>query len=99
MGPWLVTHDEVDPRDMNVRCWVNGELRQDANTRDLIFDIPTLIEVLSEGMTLMAGDIIATGTPEGVGIGFDPPRFLAPGDVVRITVDGLGELINEIRGC
>jgi len=99
MGPWLVTPDEIDPENLNVRCWVNDELRQDANTRDLIFDVPTLIAVLSAGITLVPGDIIATGTPQGVGIGFDPPRFLKPGDRVRITVDGLGELINEVSSA
>ena len=71
MGPWLVTADEVDPENLTVKCWVNDELRQDANTRDLIFDIPTLIETISAGMTLLAGDVIATGTPAGVGIGFN----------------------------
>lgn len=96
MGPWLVTADEVNPEDLNVRCWVNDELRQDANTRDFIFDIPTLIETISAAITLEPGDIIATGTPEGVGIGFDPPRFLRPGDRVRVAIDGLGELVNTI---
>lgn len=96
MGPWLVTPDEIDPENLNVRCWVNDELRQEANTRDLIFDIPTLIQTLSAGITLVPGDIIATGTPQGVGIGFDPPRFLKPGDQMRVAVDGLGELVNEV---
>ncbi|WP_459614153.1 fumarylacetoacetate hydrolase family protein [Bordetella sp. 2513F-2] len=96
MGPWLVTADEVDARSLGVKCWVNGELRQDANTRDLIFDIPTLIETLSAGITLQPGDVIATGTPAGVGIGFDPPRFLRPGDVVRIEIQGLGVLENPV---
>ena len=70
MGPWIVTADEVDPENLDVKCWVNGELRQDANTRDLIFDIPTLIATISAGLTLQPGDLIATGTPAGVGIGF-----------------------------
>lgn len=96
MGPWVVTPDELDPENLNVRCWVNDELRQDANTRDLIFDIPTLIETISAGITLIPGDIIATGTPEGVGIGFEPPRFLRPGDRMRIAIDGLGELENSV---
>lgn len=96
MGPWLVTADEVDPGDMDLRCWVNGELRQSANTRDLIFDIPALIETLSAGMTLQPGDVIATGTPAGVGIGFDPPRFLKPGDEVAIEISGLGRLVNRL---
>lgn len=97
MGPWLVTADAVDPENLGVRCWVNGELRQDANTADLIFDIPTLIETISRGITLYPGDIIATGTPAGVGIGFDPPRYLAKGDSIAVEIDGLGRLVNEIR--
>jgi 2-keto-4-pentenoate hydratase/2-oxohepta-3-ene-1,7-dioic acid hydratase in catechol pathway len=76
---------------------VNGELRQDANTADLIFDVPTLIEVLSRGLTLQPGDVIATGTPAGVGIGFDPPRYLARGDSVAIEITGLGRLENRLR--
>jgi 2-keto-4-pentenoate hydratase/2-oxohepta-3-ene-1,7-dioic acid hydratase in catechol pathway len=96
MGPWLVSRDEIDLSDTRVRCWVNGELRQDANTRALIFDVPTLIETISAGLTLMPGDIIATGTPAGVGIGFNPPRYLKPGDVVRIEIDGIGVLENPV---
>jgi 2-keto-4-pentenoate hydratase/2-oxohepta-3-ene-1,7-dioic acid hydratase in catechol pathway len=96
MGPWLVTADAVDVTNSRVRCWVNGELRQDANTRDLIFDIPVLIETLSAGLTLQPGDIIATGTPAGVGIGFTPPRFLRPGDRVAIEIEGIGRLENPI---
>ena len=94
MGPWLVTADEMDGTDTRVRCWVNGELRQDARTSDLIFDIPTLIETCSRGITLLPGDIIATGTPAGVGMGLKPPRWLQHGDVVRIEIDGLGVLEN-----
>ncbi len=97
MGPWLVTADAVDPENLNVRCWVNDELRQDANTADLIFDIPTLIAALSAGITLQPGDVIATGTPAGVGIGFDPPRYLNPGDRVTIEIDGLGRLSNVLQ--
>jgi 2-keto-4-pentenoate hydratase/2-oxohepta-3-ene-1,7-dioic acid hydratase in catechol pathway len=96
MGPWAVTADEVDSRDLLVECWVNGELRQSAKTADLIFDIPELIATLSAGMTLHPGDIIATGTPAGVGIGFDPPRFLRPGDTVEISISGLGTLMNTV---
>lgn len=97
MGPWLVTADEVDPANLGIRCWVNDELRQDANTADLIFDIPFLIETISAGITLQPGDIIATGTPAGVGLGFDPPRFLRPGDRVTVEIDGLGRLVNDVR--
>ena len=95
MGPWLVTADEMDGTDTRVRCWVNGELRQDGRTTDLIFDIPTLIETCSRGITLLPGDIIATGTPAGVGMGLNPPRWLGHGDVVRIEIDGLGALENR----
>ena len=97
MGPWLVTADALDGSDTRVRCWVNGELRQDASTRDLIFDIPTLIETCSRGITLLPGDIIATGTPAGVGMGMTPPRWLQPGDVVRIEIDGIGVLENAFN--
>ena len=96
MGPWLVTSDEVDPENLGVKCWVNDELRQDANTRDLIFDIPTLIATISAGITLQPGDVIATGTPVGVGIGFTPPKFLKRGDRVTIEIDGLGRLSNTV---
>ncbi len=95
MGPFAVTADEIDPENTVVQCHVNGELRQDANTRDLIFDIPTLIETLSAGITLQPGDIIATGTPAGVGIGLDPPVFLKSGDVVSVSIGGIGTLENR----
>jgi 2-keto-4-pentenoate hydratase/2-oxohepta-3-ene-1,7-dioic acid hydratase in catechol pathway len=94
MGPWIATADEVQPENLEVRCWVNGELRQNANTRDLIFDIPSLISTISAGLMLQPGDVIATGTPAGVGIGFDPPKFLQPGDSVSIAITGLGTLTN-----
>lgn len=97
MGPWLVTADELDCSNIDVKCWVNDELRQDANTRDMIFDIPTLIETLSRGAELLPGDVIATGTPVGVGIGFKPPRFLKTGDRVDITISGIGTLSNVVR--
>lgn len=96
MGPWIATADEVDPENLSIKCWVNDELRQDANTRDLIFDIPTLVETISAAVTLYPGDVIATGTPAGVGIGFTPPRYLAPGDRVRIEVEGIGTLVNPV---
>lgn len=94
MGPWIVTADACRGEDTRVRCWVNGELRQDASTRDLIFNIPKLIATISAGITLQPGDIIATGTPVGVGIGFKPPRYLVPGDRVRIAIEGIGEIEN-----
>lgn len=97
MGPWAVTADEIDLRNTGIRTYVNGELRQNGNTRDLIFNVPTLIATLSNGITLNAGDIIATGTPAGVGLGFDPPRFLKDGDVVRVEIDGIGALENPVR--
>jgi len=99
MGPWLVSADEVDGADTRVRCWVNDELRQDARTSDLIFDIPTLIETISAGITLYPGDVIATGTPVGVGIGFKPPKYLQPGDRVRIEIDGIGVLENPVTAA
>ncbi|KUZ34874.1 MULTISPECIES: fumarylacetoacetate hydrolase family protein [Burkholderia] len=97
MGPWITTADELQSDNLNVQCWVNGELRQNANTRDLIFGIPTLIATLSAGLELRPGDVIATGTPAGVGIGFTPPRFLKSGDEVRITIEGIGTLTNRFR--
>jgi 2-keto-4-pentenoate hydratase/2-oxohepta-3-ene-1,7-dioic acid hydratase in catechol pathway len=96
MGNWIATADEIDGTRLGVKCWINGELRQNANTRDLIFDIPTLIATLSQGLTLLPGDIIATGTPAGVGIGFTPPRFLQRGDLMEIEIDGLGRLSNRV---
>jgi len=92
MGPVAVTADEIDVSDTQLRCFVNGEVRQQANTRDLIFDIPTIIATISAGVTLIPGDIIATGTPAGVGIGFKPPKYLRNGDVVRVEIDGIGAL-------
>jgi 2-keto-4-pentenoate hydratase/2-oxohepta-3-ene-1,7-dioic acid hydratase in catechol pathway len=96
MGPWAITKDEIDVADTAIRCFVNGELRQDSNTGLLIFDVPTIIETISAGVTLYPGDIIATGTPAGVGIGFDPPRYLKHGDAVRIEIGGIGSLENFI---
>ena len=96
MGPWAVTADEVSLDDLTLRTWVNGELRQDANTRDLIFDVPTIIETLAAGVTLYPGDIIATGTPAGVGVGFSPPKYLRGGDTVAIEIAGLGRLENSV---
>lgn len=97
MGPVAVTADEFNLDDAFVRTWVNGELRQDSNTKLLIFDVQATIATLAAGITLIPGDVIATGTPAGVGIGFDPPKYLAPGDVVRMEIEGIGVLENEIR--
>ena len=97
MGPWAVTRDEIDLSDTKIQCWINGELRQDANTRDLIFDIPTIIATISAGVTLVPGDVIASGTPAGVGIGFKPPKYVVPGDVARIEIANIGILQNEFR--
>lgn len=95
MGPWIVTADEFDGTRSRVRCWVNEELRQDGYTENLIFDIPTLIQTVSRGITLYPGDVIATGTPAGVGMGMTPPRYLESGDTVRIEIDGLGFIENS----
>jgi len=95
MGPWIVTTDEFDGAKTRVRCWVNGELRQDGPTENMIFDIPMLIETISRGITLYPGDVIATGTPAGVGMGMSPPRYLRAGDVVRVEIDRLGAIENK----
>ncbi|QNK71946.1 fumarylacetoacetate hydrolase family protein [Variovorax sp. PAMC28562] len=97
MGPWIVTADEVDGCATRVRGWVNGTLRQDGQTRDMIFDIPTLIETCSRGITLYPGDVIATGTPSGVGMGMKPPQWLRSGDVVRVEIDGVGVIENRFE--
>ena len=102
MGPWIVTADEIDARDLRIRGWVTPrggerELRQDGRTRDLIFDIATLVETCSRGITLQPGDVIATGTPSGVGMGFSPPRWLGPGDVFRVEIDGIGAIENRFE--
>ncbi|MEN2977796.1 fumarylacetoacetate hydrolase family protein (plasmid) [Tistrella bauzanensis] len=97
MGPWLATPDELGPlADIRLKTWVNDELRQNAVLADLIFDIPTIIATISRRITLEPGDVIATGTPDGVGIGFTPPKFLKAGDVVRIEATGLGTLVNPV---
>lgn len=96
IGPWIVSADQVTPEDLEVSCWINGELRQQASTSLLIFDIPAIITTVSASMTLEPGDIIATGTPAGVGIGFDPPRFLSTGDVVKVSISQVGTIENRI---
>ena len=97
MGPWIVTADEMDGRNTRVRGWVNGQLRQDGLTQDMIFDIPALIETCSRGITLYPGDVIATGTPAGVGMGMSPPQWLRAGDVVRVEIDGIGFIENRFE--
>jgi len=97
MGPYAVSADEIaDVTALQVQSFVNGEPRQNALVKDLIFDIPELIAVISAGITLQPGDIIATGTPAGVGIGFDPPKFMVSGDVIEIAITGLGAQRNRI---
>ena len=97
VGPWITTEDEAPIPSLKVQTWVNGELRQVGLLTDLIFDVPNLISTLSKAMTLLPGDVIATGTPVGVGIGHSPPKFLQHGDLVRVAVTGLGELNNRVR--
>jgi 2-keto-4-pentenoate hydratase/2-oxohepta-3-ene-1,7-dioic acid hydratase in catechol pathway len=98
MGPYI-THKSLvkNPDNLYLKTKVNGEIRQSASTEQFIFDIPTIIETLSKGMTLEAGDIIATGTPAGVGSGFNPPKHLKPGDEIEITVEELGVLRNKVK--
>ena len=96
MGPFAVTRDEIDLSNTQIQCWVNEELRQDGNTAHMIFDVPTLLETISAGITLYPGDIIATGTPAGVGAGLEPQQFLHAGDEVRISIEPIGELRNPV---
>jgi 2-keto-4-pentenoate hydratase/2-oxohepta-3-ene-1,7-dioic acid hydratase in catechol pathway len=97
MGPVLVHHSVMPaPQDISVQCFVNGELRQSETFDHLIFNVPRIIATLSSGMTLLPGDIIATGTPAGVGMGFTPPKYLQPGDEVVVDVTGVGELRNPV---
>jgi 2-keto-4-pentenoate hydratase/2-oxohepta-3-ene-1,7-dioic acid hydratase in catechol pathway len=97
VGPVVVTRDAFGvPAEQELATYVNGERRQHARLRDLIFDVPTIIEIISAYVTLEPGDLIATGTPAGVGIGFKPPRYLQPGDEVRISISGIGDLVNPI---
>lgn len=96
-GPWITTIEEVpDPHALSLRTWVNGELRQDSSTSNLIFKISELVAFIRETCTLEPGDLILTGTPSGVGIGLDPPRFLSSGDVVRIEIERLGAIEHPI---
>lgn len=98
MGPWIVEKSAIaDPNHLGISTKVNGEIRQNSNTEHFIFPIEEVISVLSKGMTLEPGDIIATGTPAGVGKGFKPPRFLKSGDTIEITVEGIGTLTNTVK--
>lgn len=97
IGPWVVTADEIgDPHRLDIKTWVNGELRQSSNTRQLLFDCWFLVEYLSSAFTLEPGDIIATGTPGGVGFKMSPPRYLEVGDTVRVELEGIGALENTV---
>jgi 2-keto-4-pentenoate hydratase/2-oxohepta-3-ene-1,7-dioic acid hydratase in catechol pathway len=99
MGPAIVTADEIgDPHNLRLTLRVNGVTRQDSNTNDLVFNIPTLLATLSRGMTLEAGDILATGTPSGVGMGMQPPTYLRPGDVMEAEIEKIGVLRNRVGG-
>jgi acylpyruvate hydrolase len=96
-GPWVTTADDVsDPHDLGLRTWVNGDLRQDARTSDLIFGVPALVDFIRETCTLEPGDLILTGTPSGVGMSMDPRRFLRSGDVVRIEIEQLGAIEHAV---
>lgn len=98
IGPWIVTKDEFEnPPALAIRSYVNGQLRQDGNTGLMINGIAKVVSELSQGMTLQAGTIIAMGTPAGVGMGFDPPKFMKPGDVVKCEIEGIGTLTNTVR--
>lgn len=98
IGPWIVHKSKIPfPVELDIRCWVNDELRQNSNTSQLIFDIPYIISDLSKGLTLVPGDIILTGTPAGVGLGFEPPKYLNPGDTIKCEIDKIGTLINPIE--
>lgn len=97
MGPWIVTADAVpDVHNLRLMTHVNGEVKQDSNTRNMIFNVPTTIAHLSNGMTLLPGDIIATGTPSGVGFARRPPEYLRPGDVVECEIEGIGTIRNQV---
>lgn len=98
IGPYIVTQEEISfPPSLDISCKINGELRQNSNTSKLIFDIPTILHDLSQGLTLYPGDIILTGTPSGVGFGFNPPKTLNPGDIIECEIEGLGVLKNYVE--
>lgn len=98
IGPWLVTKDEIaDPHNLRLWLKVNGKILQDGNTDDLIFNIPQLVSYLSQFMTLLPGDVISTGTPQGVGLGFNPPIYLKKGDIIELGIDGLGTSTQNVK--
>ena len=98
LGPWLVTREEVpDPQDLSLRCTLNGQVMQDSTTAEMIFGVAYLIEFISRAFTLLPGDVIATGTPHGVGVFRSPQVFMKDGDVVTVEVEGLGQLTNDCR--
>jgi acylpyruvate hydrolase len=98
LGPCIVLTDEIpDPTNLAIKTWVNGQLRQNSTTHNLIFDLPYIIWYLSQQLTLEPGDLIATGTPAGVGLGMKPQVWLQPGDVVRMEIDQIGVLENPVR--
>jgi 2,4-didehydro-3-deoxy-L-rhamnonate hydrolase len=97
VGPWIVTADEIrDPQALGIRCLLNGEVMQDSSTSSMIFGVYDLVSFISQGITLEPGDLIATGTPAGVGFLRDPPRYLSRGDEVRVEIDGIGSLVNSV---
>ena len=97
IGPWIVTADEIDdPQNLDLACYVNDELRQSNNTSQMIYSVAAQISYLSQAFTLEPGDLIATGTPEGVGVAMDPLVFLQPGDVVRCEVEKIGAIVNRV---
>ena len=96
VGPWIVTADAIDPHQLPIRCVVNGEVRQNSNTSHFIFDCFDMVSYLSQAMTLEPGDLLFTGTPDGVGAVMKPPRWLQPGDVVRSEIEGIGAIENRI---
>jgi 2-keto-4-pentenoate hydratase/2-oxohepta-3-ene-1,7-dioic acid hydratase in catechol pathway len=97
LGPWIVPADELDALSTGIRCYVNNEKRQDSNTTKMIFDVKEIIHQLSIGFTLLPGDIIMTGTPEGVGYAMQPPQTLKAGDVIRCEIDGIGSLTTTVK--
>jgi 2-keto-4-pentenoate hydratase/2-oxohepta-3-ene-1,7-dioic acid hydratase in catechol pathway len=97
MGPWIVTTDDIgDPQELGIRCLVNGEVRQDDTTANMVFSVARIIEFVTEAITLEPGDVIYTGTPPGVGHGRTPPTYLQPGDLVRVEIDRIGAIENRI---